>query len=74
MESTDGSSRGTIKVLDGIMALALSAAICAAGAALAKANGLKGGTIPCVTAIVVFLATLFPNWVGALAPSGEGCR
>jgi uncharacterized membrane protein len=72
VELTDGSSRGTIKVLDGMMALALSAAICAAGAAVAKANGLKGGTIPCVTAIVVFLATLFPTWVGALAPSGEG--
>lgn len=64
--------RGGVRVLEGSMALALSAAICAAGVATAKHYGIQGGSIPCITAIVVLLATLLPSWVGALAPSGEG--
>lgn len=39
---------------------------------MAKHFGMQGGSITFITAIVVFLATVFPSWVGSLAPSGEG--
>jgi hypothetical protein len=64
--------REKVQVLEGSVAIALSATICAAGVALAKRLGFQGGSITCITAIVVALATMFPSWVGALAPSGEG--
>lgn len=61
-----------MQVLEGSIALALSATICASGVALAKHLGFQGGSITCITAIVVVLATMFPSLVGSLAPSGEG--
>lgn len=64
--------RGKIQVLEGSIALALSATICATGVAIAKHLGFQGGSITCITAIVVVLATMFPSWIGSLAPSGEG--
>lgn len=64
--------RGQIRVLEGSIALTLSAIICTAGVAMAKHFGMQGGSITFITAIVVFLATVFPSWVGSLAPSGEG--
>ncbi|CAM0912476.1 unnamed protein product [Alopecurus aequalis] len=67
-----GDPRGGMSVLHGGAALALSFVICKAGTALAAALGIaQGGTLPCVTALVVFLATAFPGVLGALAPSGE---
>ncbi|KAM0895944.1 hypothetical protein ACQ4PT_023503 [Festuca glaucescens] len=69
----DGSDpRGVMSVLHGGAALALSFAICKAGTAMAALLGIaQGGTLPCVTALVVLLATAFPGVLGALAPSGE---
>lgn len=52
-------------------ALALSAAICTSGAYLSRAFNIPGGIIPCVTVVVVLLATLCPSWTGPLAPAGE---
>uniref|UniRef100_A0ACD5ZNL0 Uncharacterized protein n=1 Tax=Avena sativa TaxID=4498 RepID=A0ACD5ZNL0_AVESA len=64
--------RGGMSVLHGGAALALSFLICKAGTALAASLGVaQGGTLPCVTALVVLLATAFPGILGALAPSGE---
>jgi len=64
--------RAKIQVLEGSIALALSATICAAGVAMAKHLGFQGGSITCITGIVVVLATMFPSLIGSLAPSGEG--
>jgi len=58
-------------VLNGGAAVALSFIICKAGSAMAARLGLQGGTLPCVTALVVFLATAFPCPLGRLAPAGE---
>lgn len=53
------------------MALAISLAICKAAAYLTKLLGISGGILPCATAIIVMLATSFPNQLGRLAPAGE---
>jgi hypothetical protein len=65
--------KGTFTVLEGSTALAVSAAICAVGVRLSKLPALRvlGGGIPCMTAVVVALATVFPKQVGALALAGE---
>ncbi|OEL25492.1 putative membrane protein YjcL [Dichanthelium oligosanthes] len=69
----DGESEGGGRhsVLNGGLAIALSFVICKAGSTLADRLGLQGGTLPCVTALVVFLATAFPGQLGKLAPAGE---
>lgn len=58
-------------LLESATALALSACICTVGVYLAHSLGFKGGDIPCITVLVVFLATFCPSWVGSLAPAGE---
>ncbi|KAG8069555.1 hypothetical protein GUJ93_ZPchr0006g43595 [Zizania palustris] len=69
----DGESRGgsRLSVMHGGIAVALSFVICKAGAAISNQLGFQGGTLPCVTALVVVLATAFPGLLGRLAPSGE---
>lgn len=61
-----------LPVLECATALALSCIICSAGMSLANVLGFQGGGITCITAIVVILATLFPTYIGPLAPAGEG--
>uniref|UniRef100_A0A8I6WYS5 Uncharacterized protein n=1 Tax=Hordeum vulgare subsp. vulgare TaxID=112509 RepID=A0A8I6WYS5_HORVV len=51
--------------------MAVSFAICRAGKHMATLMGVQGGGLPCITAIVVALATLFPSRIGRLAPAGE---
>ncbi|KAJ7299633.1 hypothetical protein O6H91_Y188800 [Diphasiastrum complanatum] len=60
-----------MQLLEGSIGLALSAAICMSGVGCAKFLRIHGGGIPCITAIVVLLATIFPTKLGRLAPSGE---
>ncbi|TVU12975.1 hypothetical protein EJB05_46642, partial [Eragrostis curvula] len=69
----DGESDGggRLSVLNGGAAIALSFVICKAGSVIADRLGFQGGTLPCVTALVVFLATAFPGHLGRLAPAGE---
>uniref|UniRef100_J3MAK7 Uncharacterized protein n=1 Tax=Oryza brachyantha TaxID=4533 RepID=J3MAK7_ORYBR len=67
----EAEGRSRLSVLNGGAAVALSFVICKAGSAMAKQLGLQGGTLPCVTALVVVLATAFPRLLGRLAPSGE---
>lgn len=64
-------SGARLSVLNGGAAIALSFVICKAGSAMADRLGFNGGTLPCVTALVVFLATAFPGHLGRLAPAGE---
>ncbi|KAF8718892.1 hypothetical protein HU200_025207 [Digitaria exilis] len=70
----DGDSNSNseqLPVLQSAVAMAVAFAICKAGKLATAALGLQGGSLPCITAIVVALATLFPTHVGKLAPSGE---
>ncbi|CAM0912280.1 unnamed protein product [Alopecurus aequalis] len=60
-----------LPVLQSATALAVSFAICKAGKYMTSLLGIQGGSLPCITAIVVSLATLFPSHIGKLAPSGE---
>ncbi|XP_011628989.1 uncharacterized protein LOC18424385 isoform X3 [Amborella trichopoda] len=62
---------GSSPVRQTATALGLSLAICKFGMQLAKLIGIQGGGIPCITAIVVMLATVFPEQIGSLAPAGE---
>ncbi|OAE29864.1 hypothetical protein AXG93_773s1020 [Marchantia polymorpha subsp. ruderalis] len=61
-----------LKVEETATALALSAVICTAGNLMAKALNLQGGGIPCITAIVVIVATVFPSFCGKISTSGSG--
>jgi uncharacterized membrane protein len=53
------------------VAMAAAFAICKAGKLATTVLGVPGGSLPCITAIVVALATLFPCHLGVLAPSAE---
>jgi uncharacterized membrane protein len=70
-QKDDEGGGGRLFVLNGGAAVALSFIICKAGSAMAARVGVQGGTLPCVTALVVFLATAFPGPLGRLAPAGE---
>ncbi|CAK7338850.1 unnamed protein product [Dovyalis caffra] len=65
------NSEGKIPVLQTATALAISFMICKIGTYLARLCKIQGGTLPAVTAIVVFLATLFPAQFVYLAPAGD---
>ncbi|KAM0835316.1 hypothetical protein ACQ4PT_063012 [Festuca glaucescens] len=60
-----------LPVLLSATALVVSFAICKAGKYMTSLMGIQGGSLPCITAVVVSLATLFPSHIGKLAPSGE---
>ncbi|XP_010941163.1 uncharacterized protein [Elaeis guineensis] len=60
-----------LPVLQSAMAIAISFAICKAATYITKLLGIQGGNLPCITAIVVALATIFPSQIGNLAPAGE---
>ncbi|CAN6202845.1 unnamed protein product [Urochloa humidicola] len=70
-DSRTAGGEPRLSVLTGGMAIALSFVICKAGSAMADRLGFQGGTLPCVTALAVFLATAFPGQLGKLAPAGE---
>ncbi|KAG1359350.1 putative membrane protein YjcL [Cocos nucifera] len=60
-----------LPVLQSATAIAMSFAICKAATYITKLLGIQGGNLPCITAIVVALATIFPSQIGNLAPAGE---
>ncbi|CAL5026895.1 unnamed protein product [Urochloa decumbens] len=64
-------SDGNTSNLRSAVAMAAAFAICKAGKLATAALGIRGGSLPCITAIVVALATVFPSQVGKLAPAGE---
>lgn len=66
-----GGGGDRLPVLESATAMAVSFAICRAGKHMTALLGIKGGSLPCITAIVVALATLFPSHIGKLAPAGE---
>ncbi|KAF8683540.1 hypothetical protein HU200_044454 [Digitaria exilis] len=70
-DGDSSSNSEQLPVLHSAVAMAVAFAICKAGKLATAALGLQGGSLPCITAIVVALATLFPTQVGKLAPSGE---
>ncbi|CAA6669827.1 unnamed protein product [Spirodela intermedia] len=69
--AAEASTGGKLSVLQAASALAVSFAICKFSTYLTKALGFQGGNLPCITAIVVALATLFPAQLRTLAPTGE---
>ncbi|XP_072993153.1 uncharacterized protein [Typha latifolia] len=69
----DSESRigNKLPVLQSATAIAMSFGICKLAMYINNIFGIQGGKLPCITAIVVALATLFPSVFGSLAPSGE---
>lgn len=53
-------------------AIAVSSFLCACGSWLACFLGFPGYSIPLITLLVTFVATVFPGWLEPLSPSGEG--
>jgi len=70
LEDAEESKQG-VSVASAAYALALSAVICAASVAGARAMHVSGADIPIITAAIVTLATIFPRRVGSLAPAGS---
>jgi uncharacterized membrane protein len=62
----------TIAVYEGTVALSLSVLLCHLGTQLAAALGAPSQALTAVTALSVAAATLFPQRLAPLAPSGEG--
>ncbi|XP_058086189.1 uncharacterized protein LOC131233486 [Magnolia sinica] len=60
-----------LPVLQTATALAISLAICMVSTYLTKLLRVQGGSLPCITATVVILATMFPKQFNYLAPTGE---
>ncbi|TVT99317.1 hypothetical protein EJB05_55316, partial [Eragrostis curvula] len=69
--SESSAAGGKLPSLQSAMAMSVAFAICKAGKLTTSLLGIQGGSLPCITAIVVALATLFPSHIGKLAPSGE---
>ena len=63
--------RPPVTLFDGLTAVAISGALCAAGAALAAAAGAPGAVVPAATALAVALATLAPAALAPLSPSAD---
>ncbi|XP_020112438.1 uncharacterized protein LOC109727002 [Ananas comosus] len=68
---SESKRENKLPVLESATAIAVSFAICKVAAYITNKLGTQGGILPCVTAIVVAMATLFPSQIGALAPAGE---
>ncbi|RWR87844.1 DUF819 domain-containing protein [Cinnamomum micranthum f. kanehirae] len=76
LSSTDATdmepeARTKLPVSQTTIALAVSLAICKFSTYLTKLLGFNGGSLQCITAMVVILATIFPSQFGFLAPAGE---
>lgn len=69
MESNN--KEGNLPVLQTATAIATSFLICRASTYITKLFGIKGGTLPGVTAIIVILATLLPKIISPLIPAGH---
>lgn len=68
---SESKRENKLPVLESATAIAVSFAICKVAAYITNKLGTQGGILPCVTAIVVAMAILFPSQIGALAPAGE---
>lgn len=66
------SSGGGIKVMEGSVAVAFSAAVCYIAAEIQVALQIGGFLIPIATAITVAVATIAPRWLTPLESSAEG--
>ncbi|KAL0905324.1 hypothetical protein M5K25_023735 [Dendrobium thyrsiflorum] len=60
-----------LHVLQSAIAISVSFTICKLATYVTQVFGIQGGNLPCITAIIVILATIFPAQFGALAPAGE---
>ncbi|ONK80219.1 uncharacterized protein A4U43_C01F15240 [Asparagus officinalis] len=71
MEDSGDQVGDKLPVFKSATAIALSFTICKAALIITKKIGFQGGTLPCITAIIVLLATTFPAQCAILAPAGE---
>lgn len=71
VEDSESGEGKKLAVLPSATAVAVSFAICKAATYISNQFGFQGGNLPCITAIVVVLATTFPAQFGRLAPAGE---
>lgn len=67
----DASEAASIRIVDVSVAMALSAALCAIGTALASTYVPQLGPIPVITALVVVLASVFPQQLRPLCAAGS---
>nr|CAD1831118.1 unnamed protein product [Ananas comosus var. bracteatus] len=67
---SESKRENKLPVRQSATAIAVSFAICKVAAYITNKLGIQGGILPCVTAIVVAMATFFPSQIGALAPAG----
>ncbi|CAI5959999.1 unnamed protein product [Closterium sp. NIES-64] len=65
------TSQPSFDVSAAATALALAASLCWLGSSLAKRLAFVGGTIPCVTALVLAFATVTPSLAAPLVVPGE---
>jgi len=70
VETADAPHESRIKVADIAIALALSATLCAVGYGVASALGIGSAAILVITALTVFLATVFPTRLSGLTGAG----
>jgi uncharacterized membrane protein len=66
---TDSGSENNISLINLSKALAISISICAIGFLLADLTGIGGSGILIITAIIVFVATVFPNQMKQISGS-----
>ncbi|GJP53803.1 hypothetical protein CLOM_g12938, partial [Closterium sp. NIES-68] len=69
--SPDSQAPPSFDVSAAATALALSASLCWLGSVLARSLHFTGGTIPCVTALVLAFATITPGLAAPLVAPGE---
>ncbi|PKA66283.1 hypothetical protein AXF42_Ash006980 [Apostasia shenzhenica] len=71
MVDTESRPGKNLPILESAAAVAVSFTICKAGTFITEVFSTQGGNIPCISAIVVALATIFPAQIGKLATAGE---
>lgn len=71
LAGVDPNKEATLGILQTAIALAISFAICKFSTQATRTLGIQGGDLPCITALIVILATIFPTTFSCLAPTGD---
>ena len=66
LDVNEANENNKIEIIDMAMALAISLSICAVGFALADIISIKGSGILIITALILIVATIFPNQISAI--------
>lgn len=71
LAGVDPNKEATLGILQTAIAFAISFAICKFSTQATRTLGIQGGDLPCITALIVILATIFPTTFSCLAPTGD---